>query len=433
MEEFFTSFGKYNFWNNTTPKLGYLRNDYLNKIFQFCNNSLVKVLVGQRRTGKSYLLRQIANQLIKTGVQAQNIFYINKEFIEFDDVKDYKDLDELIKRYQKVLKPKGKVYLFVDEVQNIQQWERLINSYSQNFADSFEVFISGSNSKLLSGELATLLSGRYISFEILPFGYTEFLGINQLEINKQSYTTYLQSGGLPELFSLPNEETKHHYVAAVRDTVLLRDIIQRHTIREPKLLEDLFVYLVNTSSNLMSVNNITNYFKSKGRKTTYDTIAAYIGYIEDTFLIHKVERFDIRGKDTIAGNVKYYCNDLAYKNYLYTGFAFGFGYLLENLVFLELKRFGFHVYVGVLPNKEVDFVAKKADRVLYVQSTYSLADENTMVREYNALAAIPNHYEKIIVSLDDMTLPNNNGIKHIQAWNLHDYLLVEFKNLVDDN
>jgi predicted AAA+ superfamily ATPase len=422
MEEFYSQFQKYNFWDKHLPKLGYLRQGYLDKIFQFCNNSLVKVLVGQRRTGKSYLLRQIAYNFIQNGVPAKNIFFINKEFIEFDEIKDYKDLDQLIKLYQKNLKPSGKVYLFIDEVQNIQQWERLINSYAQNFAESYEIFISGSNSKMLSGELATLLSGRYINFEILPFSYTEYLGIKELNNQKDSYLTYLQSGGLPELFSLPNEETKQHYVSAVRDTVLLRDVIQRHAIKEPKLLEDLFIYVVNTASNLMSLNNITNYFKSKGRKTTYDTIATYLGYIEDTFLIHKVERYDIRGKETISGNVKYYCNDLAYKNFLFSGFAHGTGYLLENLIFLDLKRAGYQVYVGVLPNKEVDFVAKKGDRCVYVQCSYILNDETTTMREYSALEAIPDHYEKIIVSLDDLKFPNKNGIKHLQAWEFHAFI-----------
>jgi uncharacterized protein len=422
MEEFYLLFKNYNFWDKNVPKLGYLRQEYLNKILQYCNNSLVKVLVGQRRSGKSYLLRQIAYKFIQEGVPAKNIFFINKEFIEFDDVKDYKDLDQLIKEYKKKLKPNGKIYLFIDEVQNIHQWECLINSYSQNFAESYEIFISGSNSKMLSGELATLLSGRYINFEIFPFSYTEFLGFKELTSNKDSYLTYLQSGGLPELFSLPNEETKQHYVSAVKDTVLLRDVIQRHAIKEPKLLEDLFIYVVNTASNLMSLNNITNYFKSKGRKTTYDTIATYLGYIEDTFLIHKVDRFDIRGKGTIAGNVKYYCNDLAYKNFLFSGFAYGTGYVLENLVYLELRRSGYQVFVGVLPNKEIDFVAKKADRIIYVQSAYLLNDETTTNREYAALEAIPDHYEKIIISLDDIKFSTKNGIKHIQAWDLHTYV-----------
>jgi hypothetical protein len=320
------------------------------------------------------------------------------------------------------LKPIGKIYLFIDEIQNIQQWERLINSYAQNYSENYEIFISGSNSNMLSGELASLLSGRYLSFEIYPFSYAEFVGINALSIQKESYVSYIQHGGLPELFSLPNEETKQHYVSAVKDTVLLRDVIQRHAVKEPRLLEDLFIYTVNNAANLMSLNNITNFFKSKGRKTTYDTIATYLGYIEDTFLIHKVERFDIRGKETIAGNVKYYCNDLAFKNYLYQGFGYGLGYLVENLIFLELKRSGYQVYVGVLPNREVDFVAKKADRILYIQSCYLLNEEQTIAREYSALEAIPDHYEKIIVSLDDLKFPIKNGIKHLQAWDFHLYI-----------
>jgi predicted AAA+ superfamily ATPase len=422
MEDFFSKFSKYNFWDNHVPKLGFLRQGYLDRILQYCDNSLIKVLVGQRRTGKSYLLRQIAHHLMQQGVSPKNIFFVNKEFIEFDEIRDYTELDQLVKRYVDELKPIGKIYLFIDEIQNIQQWERLINSYAQNYSENYEIFISGSNSNMLSGELASLLSGRYLSFEIYPFSYAEFVGINALSIQKESYVSYIQHGGLPELFSLPNEETKQHYVSAIKDTVLLRDVIQRHAVKEPRLLEDLFIYTVNNAANLMSLNNITNFFKSKGRKTTYDTIATYLGYIEDTFLIHKVERFDIRGKETISGNVKYYCNDLAFKNYLYPGFGYGLGYLVENLIFLELKRSGYQVYVGVLPNREVDFVAKKADRILYIQSCYLLNEEQTIAREYSALEAIPDHYEKIIVSLDDLKFPIKNGIKHLQAWDFHLYI-----------
>lgn len=422
MEEKFNSLKKYNFWNGNVPQQGFLRIDYLNAIKSYCHNTLVKVIVGQRRTGKSYILRQIASDLIANGVHPHNIFYLNKEFIDFDFVNQYTDLEELIKLYQVTLKPQGKIYLFLDEIQNIAQWERLVNSYSQDFTESYEVFISGSNSKMLSGELATLLSGRYVNFEIFPFSFKEYAGITQQEINKQTYINYMQSGGLPELLILPNEETKRHYVASVKDTVLLRDVIQRHAIKDPKLLEEIFIYLVNNAANLLSINNVTNYLKSKGRKTTYDTIANYIGYIEDTFLLHKAERLDIKGKDTIAGNVKYYCNDLAYKNYLYAGFGYGLGYQLENLIYLELRRMGYEVYIGVLPNKEVDFVAIKASQKLYVQSTYLLIDEVTIKREYASLEAINDNYTKIVVSLDDIVMPVNKGIIHLQAWKLHDFL-----------
>jgi uncharacterized protein len=422
MEEKLKSLAKYNFWNGNVPQQGFLRTDYLNAIRSYCHNKLVKVIVGQRRTGKSYILRQIAHDLIANGVHPHNIFYLNKEFIDFDFVNHYTDLEQLIKQYQLTLKPLGKIYLFFDEIQNIAQWERLVNSYSQDFTESYEVFISGSNSKMLSGELATLLSGRYVNFEIFPFSFKEYAGITKQELNKQSYINYMQSGGLPEFFVLPNEETKRHYVASVKDTVLLRDVIQRHAIKDPKLLEEIFIYLVNNAANLLSINNVTNYLKSKGRKTTYDTIANYIGYIEDTFLLHKAERFDIKGKDTIAGNVKYYCNDLAYKNYLYAGFGYGIGYQLENLIYLELKRLGYEVYVGVMPNKEVDFVATKADQKLYVQCAYLLINEATIKREYASLEDINDNYPKIVVSLDEISLPIHQGIIHIQAWKLQDFL-----------
>jgi predicted AAA+ superfamily ATPase len=426
MEELFDKISTFNLWHSTKKEIanqfGYSRDFYLHKIVKYIQNSLIKVIVGQRRTGKSYLLRQIANHIIQSGVSPKNVFYLNKEFIEFDEIRDYKDLDKLIKFYVDKIKPKGKVYLFIDEIQNIEHWEKLVNSYSQNFVNQYELFISGSNSKMLSGELSTLLSGRYIDFEILPFSYEEYLGITGNDKSKTSYLNYMKTGGLPELFNLPDEESKMRYVSSIKDTVLLRDVIQRHSIKDPKLLEDIFVYLVNTSSNLISVNNITNYFKSKGRKTTYDTIANYIGFIEDTFMIHKVDRYDIKGKDTIAGNVKYYCNDQAFKNYLFKGFSYGVGYQLENLVYLELRRNGYHVYVGVLPNKEVDFVAQKSDRVLYIQTTYLMVDEQTIRREYAALESISDNYEKVIVSMDDLVFSNNKGIKHIQVWNLNEIL-----------
>jgi predicted AAA+ superfamily ATPase len=419
MDEILKSIERYNFWHKQEFKTGYLRSFYLEKIAKCINNSLIKVLVGQRRAGKSVILRQIAQQLIRSGVPPKNILFINKEFLEFDAIQDYKDLEKLIQQYKAKLKPKGKVYLFIDEIQNINQWERLVNSYSQDYTESYELFISGSNSKMLSGELSTLLSGRYINFEIYPFSYSEYLGIMQLEKSKLTFIEYLQSGGMPELFNLPDQEAKRHYMSAIKDTVLLRDIIQRHAIKEPKLLEDIFIYLINTSSNLISINNITNYFKSLGRKTSYDTIANYISYIEDSFLIHRAERFDLRGKEVVSGNAKYYSNDQAYKNYLFAGYGLGTGYQLENIVYLELRRQGYKVYTGVLPNKEVDFVARKAERVIYIQCAYLLADEDTIKREYSALNAISDHYEKIVMSLDDLLFPVRNGIRHIQAWNIN--------------
>ncbi|MFZ4726840.1 MAG: ATP-binding protein [Paludibacter sp.] len=422
MTENIETIGKYNFWNGNVLDLGFERKEYLEKIDHFTGNRLVKVLVGQRRTGKSYLLRQVIRQLIKSGVPPQNTFYINKEFIDYDFLSDYKALALLVEAYKAELKPKGKVYLFIDEIQTIDGWERLVDSYSQDFVDMYELFISGSNSQMLSGELATLLSGRYVSFQVYPFSFIEFCQYKQVEESRQLYLDYLQTGALPELFHLPEQETKRHYVSAIKDTVLLRDIIQRYNIKDARLLEDIFAFLVNNASNLVSVNNIVNYFKSKNRKTNYETVANYIQYIENTFLIHRAERYNIKGKEIISGVSKFYINDLAFKNYLYSGVGYGAGYLLENAVYLQLCQAGYEVFVGTMRNSEIDFVAKKQDRVIYLQVAYLLADEQTVVREYAAFNTINDHYEKYVVSLDDVTFPSKEGIKHVQAWKLKSIL-----------
>jgi len=416
MEEKFNAIRKYNFWDEKTPEPGYYRTDYADKIFAYTGNRLVKVLTGQRRTGKSYILRQLANKLTDNGINKKNMLFINKEYIDFDFIANYADLDRFVKFYKTQLNVSGKIWLFIDEIQNITGWEHFVNSYAQDFVDEYEIFISGSNSNMLSGELATLLSGRYVEFEIFPFSFTEYLGILKKENTKQNFIDYMESGGLPELFNLPNDEIKRNYVSAIKDTVFLRDIIQRYNIKEPKLLEDIFVFLVNNVANLISITNVVNYFKSLGRKTTYDTVSAYIGYMENSFLVHKSERYDIRGKDTISGNAKYYINDLAYKNYLYTGFGYGIGYKLENIMYLNLKRAGFKVYTGVFRDKEVDFVALKDDKILYVQATYLMTDEKTIEREYLPLESISDNYEKVVVSLDDVQFPQKNGIKHAQIW-----------------
>lgn len=421
MDDRFELLRKYNIWGDNPFLLGFDRKEYAGTIQDYIGNRLIKVLVGQRRVGKSYLLRQIASSLIDNGVNKKNIFFINRELTDFDFIKTYKDLDVLFKLYKERVKPEGRIYLFIDEVQNIEGWEKVVNSYSQDYVDEYELFISGSNSNMLSGELATLLSGRYVSFKILPFSYDEFLGITESERNKQSYLEFLQTGGMPELFQLSQEEVKRNYISSLKDTVLLRDIIQRHSIKDACLLEDVFIYLVNNASNLVSIRNIVNYFKSNARRTSYDTVAAYIGYLEDAFLIYKAERYSIKGKDIISGNCKYYINDLSFKNYLYQGFEYGIGYKLENLIYLDLLRKGFDIYVGNIKNREVDFVAIKGGRKIYVQCAYLLMDRETIEREYSALEMIDDNYEKLIVSLDDVEFPSKEGINHIQAWNFSKY------------
>lgn len=413
---------KYNFWDGQMPDLGYIREKYLENISRYLGNRLIKVLVGQRRVGKSYILRQIIKKLVDEGVNPINVFYLNKEYTPFDFVTHFTDLELLVDEYRDKMKPQGKIYLILDEIQNIEGWERLINSYSQSYIDDFELFISGSNSHFLSGELASLLSGRYIQFEVFPFSFQEFVNLKSLENSRGSYLKYMQSGGLPDLFRLPDEETKRHYLSAVKDTVLLRDIIQRYSIKDARLLEDLFAFLVNNASNMISIKSIVDYFLGKQRKTNYETISNYIEHIRSTFLIHQAVRYHIKGKEILSGNCKYYMNDLSFKNFLYPALEHGYGYMLENLVYLHLACSGYKVYVGHMRGKEIDFVAMKNDRVVYLQVSYLLTDQSTIEREYSPLESVPDNYEKFVVTLDDLALPNRRGIKHVLAWQLDEVL-----------
>jgi uncharacterized protein len=418
MDDNFTKLEAVNFWNGLFPDLGYIRKIYINRIAGFSGTKLVKVLVGQRRTGKSFLMRQIIRDLIDQGTNPNNVLYINKEYTQFDGIENYTDLASLIETYRKTINPVGKIHLFIDEIQNISGWERLVNALSQSYPVDYEIFISGSNSELLSGELATLLSGRYIEFLVMPFNYYEYCDYKGLESSKPAFIRYLKTGGLPELFHLSNDESMRQYVSAVKDTILLRDIIQRHHIKDSRLLEDIFAFLLNNASNLVSINTLVNYFKSKNRKTNYETVSNYITYLHQSYLVHRVERYNIKGKELLAGNNKYYSNDISFRNYLYPGSQYGAGYLLENVIYLYLLNSGFNVYTGHMRNKEIDFVAIRNDRIVYLQSCYLLTDEVTIEREYSPLKSVPDNYEKYVVSMDEIALPNRDGIKNILAWEL---------------
>jgi predicted AAA+ superfamily ATPase len=421
MTESLAKIEPYNFWNSI-PYLGIERKEYIEQLIQYQNTRLIKVLVGQRRVGKSYILRQYINHLINKGVNPKNTLYINKEYTDFEFIANYQDLDKFLKKYMKELKIKGKIYLFIDEIQRIDKWEKLINSLSQDYTKDIEIFITGSNSDMLSSELSSLLSGRYVQFLILPLDFNEYCNYKQLDPNRLNYIEYLQTGALPELLHLPNQDTKRHYLGALRDTILLRDIVQRYQIKDTNLLQDIFSYLVNNTSNLLSINNLINFFKSKNRKTNYETLSNYINYILQTYVVHKCERYDIKGKETVAGNSKYYINDLSFKNLLYPGFSHGYGFLLENLVFLELLRNGFNPYVGIMRHKEVDFIALKNGKPLYIQVSFSLTDIETIDREYAPLFSIKDNYEKWVVSMDEIALEERKGVKNIQAWKLSEEL-----------
>ena len=417
MEQVFEKILKYNTWEGQPLHIGFERREYLDKITGYLDNRLVKVLVGQRRVGKSYILRQLMSFLIsEKKVKPKNIFFVNKEFTAFDDIKTASDLENLFGYYKKRYKVTGKTYIFLDEVQNIVNWESFVNSYSQDFTGEYEVFITGSNSNLLSGELASLLSGRYIEFDIFPFSFYEFAGIKNVPADRENFLEYLQTGGLPEMFHLATEELKRNYSASLRNTVILRDIIGRHKIKDLPLLEELFKFLAINIGNLTSFSSIINYFKSRQKKTNYETISSYVGFLKDAFIIHQVDRYNLRGKQTLGGEFKYYLNDLAFKNFLFGFYPSDMGYNLENYIYIQLRRMGYKVSVGVLKNLEIDFIAQKAEKTIYLQVCYLLSSQKVIDREFGNLLLIKDNHEKFVVSLDDIKFSDYAGIKHIHPW-----------------
>ncbi len=409
----------YNFWEGKPFPAGFERQEYLLNIKNYLGNKLVKVLVGQRRVGKSYILRQIMNFLIsEKKVAPQNIFYLNKEYTAFDEIKSASELENLFTLYLKEWPLQGKIYIFLDEVQNIEGWEKFVNSYSQDFTAEYELFITGSNSNLLSGELSTLLSGRFVEFEIFPFSFSEFVSFKNIDENKESYLEYIKTGGLPELFFIEKQDIKRHYIDSLKNTIILRDIAGRHTIKDLPLLEEIFKFITVNIGNLTSFSSIVKYFKSKQKKTNYETISAYVGYLRDTFIFHQVERFQLRGKQSLGGEYKYYLNDLAFKNYLFGFYPSDIGYNLENQVYIQLKRMGFEVSVGRLNNLEIDFVAQKPEKTIYVQVAYLLNSQAVVEREFGNLLSIKDNHEKLVISLDDVHFSDYEGIKHLFPWEL---------------
>jgi len=418
MIEIFKKLKKYNYWNKNKIKTGFIRDIYLKRIKKYIGNNLIKVFIGQRRVGKSYILRQIIQELINNKVNPKNIFYLNKEMVDFDEIKNYKDLKRLIDFYKKKLKVRGKIYILLDEVQEINQWEKIVNSLSQDYKNKYEIFLTGSNSKLLSGELATYLSGRYVCFDIFPFSFNEYTKYFNIFKNKDNFLDYLKIGGLPELYKLKDEETKNHYISSLRDTILLKDIVQRYKIKDAYLLERIFKFLIDNIGNLFSINSVVNYLNSHKIKTNFETVANYVNYLVQSFLIYEVERFDLKGKAILLGGKKYYLNDLSFKNYLSSSFDYGLGKHLENAIYIHYRLLGYKIYVGKIAEKEVDFIIEKDKEKKYIQVAYNLLDKKVIEREFSGLEKIQDAYEKVVISLDDVSFGNKNGIKHLLAWEI---------------
>lgn len=418
MIDFYHSLKKYNYWNQPLQKTGLRRSLYLNNISQYIGNTLIKVLVGQRRSGKSYVLRQIIAQLLQDGTPANSIFYFNKELIAFEDIKTHKELHALIEYYKEKQKPNGKIYIFLDEIQEIENWEKLVNSYAGDPIGSYELFITGSNSTILSSELSTYLSGRYVEFEIHPFSYKEFLTNYSKKQGKESYIDYLKEGGLPEFINLNGKEVQQNYIQSLYNTIILKDVINHYKIRDGHLLRQLFKYLCNHTGKLFSTSKIVNTLKSNGVSCNNETISNYIQYLCDVFLIYPVERYDIKGKQILTTPRKYYLNDLSFASYFGTSQELGIEKHLENAVYMHYRRLGYKISVGEINGKEIDFIIEKNKIKEYIQVSYLLHDEKTIKREFGNLDLISDSHKKTVISMDDIEIEYGNGIQHIQAWKL---------------
>jgi len=387
------------------------RKIYLKKIEEFIDKPVIKVLTGMRRTGKSSLIHIIIKRL-KTEKKRASIIYINKESLEYEFIKDYKTLYEYVS--SKVNKNQEN-YIFIDEIQEIEGWEKAISSFlSDRLGD---IFISGSNAHLLSSELATFISGRYIEIPVYPLSFKEFLefrkrNIKPIDVEKE-FNNYLKYGGLPGIhFFKFNDEVIYEYLNSILNTIILKDVVSRNKIKDVSNLERIILYLFDNVGHITSAKNISKFFESQKIKISVDTILNYIKFLENSFLIKITKRYDIKGKKFLEYLDKIFFTDIGLRNGLIGYKDNDINGILENIVHNELITRGYKVYVGKLDKFEVDFVAETQGKRVYVQVCYSLASREVQEREFSNLLEIKDNYEKIVISLDKFFPAEKYGIKH---------------------
>jgi predicted AAA+ superfamily ATPase len=397
----------------------YTRNFYLDKIKPFMGKPVIKIITGVRRVGKSCFLKQIIQLLKQQQVNEKNILYIDMEQLEFDFIKNYRDLNNYVNRSFSSIP--GDKYLFIDEIQEIEQWEKTINSLLNK--GSMDIYITGSNAHLFSSELATLVSGRYIEFPIYSLSFKEFLLFrgNQKKDQFQEFQDYLRFGGLPGIHHFEFvEDILYQYLRSIYDTIVLKDIIKRHDIRNVNLLENINKYLLDNIGNTFSAKRISDYLKSQKLSVGVDTVQNYISYFLDTFAAFKIQRYDIKGKRILEFHEKYFLADVGLRHAVLSYRASELPGVLENLVFLELKRKNYTVYIGKLGDNEIDFIAEKKDKKLYIQVAYLLATEEIIKREFTPLQQIRDNYPKYVISTDTLL---GNDYEGIRRMNIMDFLL----------
>lgn len=397
----------------------YNRNLYVDRISPYIDKPVIKVITGMRRAGKSCFLQLIINELRARKIALKRILYINKESLEYDFIQNYKDLYHHVNNFFSGVT--ATKYLFVDEIQGISGWEKAIASY---LADGdFDIYITGSNAHLLSSDIATLIAGRYIEIPVYSLSFKEFLLFRDQKRKSidEEFSSYLWAGGFPAIHHFEfDKEVIYQYIEAVYNTILLKDVIKRNNIRNVSLLENITRYIFDNIGNIFTAKKITDYLKSQKLKVGIETVQNYIAFLVATFAVHKVHRYDIRGKRMLELHEKYYVGDTALRHAL-LGYREGeISGILENLVFLELKRRGYRLYLGKIENKEIDFIAEKENRKIYLQVTYLLSSPETIEREFSALKMIKDNYPKYVISMDKIFGTDVEGIQRI---NLIDFLL----------
>ena len=399
------------------------REIYMQRIRPFMNTDLIKVFTGIRRAGKSVMLELVKNELKESGISEENFLCINFEQFSNSQYLDVQSLYKKIVDFQK--NTKGKIYLFFDEIQEVPGWEKCINSCRIDF--DCDIYITGSNAKLLSGELATYLAGRYVEFVIYPFSFAEFFEMNLIKnpnVDKATcFMQFLKTGGMPFLSNFPDDDSaRSQYLIDIYNSVVLKDVVKRNNIRDVDTLERIVAYAFSNIGHIFSATSLSKYFKSENRKISHDTILNYLKFCSDAFLFYKINRYDLEGKKIVTVNEKYYCADHGLREALFGKNIQNIDQVLENIVCLELLRRNYKVYVGKKGDLEIDFIAEKQGKKIYVQVAYLLANEETIKREFSVYNAVKDSYPKYVVSMDELDF-SQNGIIHK---NIKDFLLMEF-------
>ena len=394
------------------------REKYLKNIRPFYDKDLIKVITGIRRCGKSVILMQIMDELRDNGIRDEQIIYINFEFVDYIDITDVKAFNAYVEN--KIVKDE-KYYLFFDEIQNVDRWEKAINSLKAKYKDKVSIFITGSNSDLLSGELATHIAGRYVSFKIYPFTFEEVCQLKEIndryEIERE-FNDFILWGGMPQRFVMEDEQQIRTYLADVYNSIVVKDIIERFKIKDIDLFNKILTYIVTTPSQTFSADSLSNYLLADNLEVSKVTIYNYLEYMCKALLIHKCDRYDIRGKKNLNGKYKFYLADLGLGQVINSEMKKQMGAYLENIVYNELLSRGYEVKVGTLTNGEIDFIATRYEEKIYFQIAYHLYDE-IIDREFGVYNNINDNYPKFVISTDAFDF-SQNGIIHK---NIIDWLL----------